>query len=66
MPYEMAAVLYLIAGAAQAAPATPNASSAQTAKWFQTTEQALMDALAPGDKAVWERIMDRPPRRGRS
>ena len=52
MPYEMAAVLYLIAGAAQAAPATPNASSAQTAKWFQTTEQALMDALAPGDKVV--------------
>jgi len=39
-----------------AAPAI--AQSADTVKWFQTTEQALMDALAPGDKAVWDRVMD--------
>lgn len=26
--------------------------------WFQRTEQALMNAIAPGDKAPWERVMD--------
>src|SRR5215813_7945251 len=32
--------------------------SAETVKWFQTTEQSLMDAVASGDKAVWERVLD--------
>jgi len=38
------------AGAGTASPAT--------VQWFQTTEQALMDAIAVGDKAVWERVLD--------
>src|SRR5262249_23954247 len=38
------------AGAGTASPAT--------VQWFQTTEQALMDAIAVGDKAVWERGLD--------
>jgi len=42
-----------------AAAATAGTVSPETLRWFQTTEQALMDALAPGDKAVWDRIMDR-------
>ncbi len=33
-------------------------ASPETVSWFQTTEQALMDAMATGDKAVWERVMD--------
>jgi len=41
-----------------AAAATAGTVSPETLRWFQTTEQALMDALAPGDKAVWDRIMD--------
>jgi hypothetical protein len=30
----------------------------ETERWFQSTEQSLMDAVASGDKAVWERVMD--------
>lgn len=32
--------------------------SQDTVGWFQATEQALLDAIAPGDKGVWERVMD--------
>jgi len=45
-------VLLVCAGAGAAEP------SAETVKWFQTTEQSLMDAVASGDKAVWERALD--------
>jgi len=34
------------------------ASSQETVRWFQSTEQASMDAIAAGDKGVWERVMD--------
>lgn len=34
------------------------AASPESLQWFQATEQALMDAIAPGDKAAWERVMD--------
>jgi len=47
-----------LARASAAAAGTIGAVSPETLRWFQTTEQALMDALAPGDKAVWDRIMD--------
>jgi uncharacterized protein DUF4440 len=40
------------AGAGDGAPA------ADTVRWFQATEQALMDAVAPRDKSPWERILD--------
>jgi hypothetical protein len=33
-------------------------ASPETVRWFQATEQALMNAIAPGDKAPWERVMD--------
>ncbi len=43
------------AGGPAAAAGTP---SPETLQWFQRTEQTLMRALAPGDKAPWDRIMD--------
>ena len=33
-------------------------ANADSTRWFQTTEQSLMDAIAIGDKAVWDRAMD--------
>jgi hypothetical protein len=33
-------------------------TSAETLRWFQSTEQALMDSIAVGDKGPWERTMD--------
>jgi hypothetical protein len=50
-------LLILTASAVSAAPAQ-HAASAATLAWFQKTEQALMDAVAPGDKAPWDRILD--------
>ena len=42
-----------------AAPTAPaSTASPETVRWFQATEQALMDAVATGDKAVWERVLD--------
>src|SRR5262245_27851665 len=44
---------------AQAGAATTSAgTSADEERWFQTTEQALMDAIALGDKTPWERVLD--------
>jgi len=37
--------------AAKAAPEDP-------VHWFRATEQKLMDAIAKGDKTVWEKVMD--------
>jgi hypothetical protein len=38
---------------------TPSDSSvASDLHWFRSTEQALMDAIAVGDKTVWDRVMD--------
>jgi hypothetical protein len=37
---------------------TAGSASPQTLQWFQTVEQALMDSIGPGDKSVWERVMD--------
>jgi hypothetical protein len=34
------------------------ADSAADVRWFQDTEQALMDAIAVGDRRTWDRIMD--------
>jgi hypothetical protein len=33
-------------------------SATASLDWFQQTEQALMDAVAAGDKSVWDRVMD--------
>jgi hypothetical protein len=46
------------------ASVVPGSGSAEPARgapdvpWFQATEQSLMDAIAVGDKAPWDRIMD--------
>lgn len=59
----MRASTFLIAALALAAPSWLAAeveppAGEPLARWFQATEQALMDAVAAGDKAPWERIMD--------
>ena len=35
-----------------------NAAPNDAAQWFQKSEQSLMDAVASGDKAAWDRILD--------
>lgn len=45
--------LLLFIAATTVRPATPGAT-----KRFQETEQILMDAIASGDKAVWDRALD--------
>ena len=42
---------------AQSAPRS-NAAAAETNRWFQSTEQALMDSIGAGDKSPWQRVMD--------
>lgn len=39
-------------------PQSAGAASPETVAWFQTNEQALMDAIASGDKVPWERLLD--------
>ena len=34
------------------------APSSLTQRWFQATEQGLMDSIAPGHKAPWIAVMD--------
>jgi Domain of unknown function (DUF4440) len=43
---------------APAGAASVHTSSARTVEWFQKTEQALMDAVAIGDRSVWDRALD--------
>lgn len=45
------------ASLASAAESTGIASPA-TIEWFRTTEQALLDSIARGDRTVWDRVMD--------
>jgi hypothetical protein len=37
---------------------TANTAPNDAPQWFQKSEQSLMDAVASGDKAVWDRILD--------
>jgi len=49
----------LLVTALIAGPATSSrAMQPGTAQWFQAVEQSLMDAIAAGDAAAWDRIMD--------
>lgn len=52
--------LFAVIGGAlgQAVPAATGAASTETVAWFQKTEQTLMDSVAVGDKAPWERTLD--------
>jgi hypothetical protein len=47
----------LVIAALQSAAADPNFASVQ--KQLRADDQALLDAIAPGDKAVWERLLAR-------
>jgi len=38
--------------------ATPLAAGDEPSEWFKATTQRLHDALAPGDTAVWDRVLD--------
>ncbi len=42
----------------RAAGAGDGAPAAAMVRWFQVTEQALMDSVAAGHKSPWERILD--------
>lgn len=53
----VAAILLQGTGQAAAQPRKP-AEIAETTRWFRATEQQLMDAVAKGDRAVWDRVMD--------
>ena len=46
---------FLVAAALHSAAADPNLASVQ--KQLRADDQALLDAIAPGDKAVWERLL---------
>jgi len=50
--------LFLAPASFAATAGATEGASAATIEWFQTTEQTLMDALAPGDKTTWDRVMD--------
>lgn len=47
-----------LGGTAPEPAASPATASPATVAWFQSTEQGLMDAVASGDKARWDRILD--------
>lgn len=52
----MVAATMILAGLPNIARArTPSGTNME---WFQKTEQTLMDAVAPGDKRVWDQMMD--------
>jgi Domain of unknown function (DUF4440) len=36
----------------------PRAAGDDAAQWFRTTTQSLYDAVAPGESAVWDRVLD--------
>jgi hypothetical protein len=38
--------------------ASPPAACKDSSEWFKTTTQRLYDAVAPGDTAVWDRVLD--------
>ncbi len=52
------AAILAAAGSIGIDASSPPAASPGLVKWFERTEQALMSAVAPGDKAPWERMMD--------
>jgi uncharacterized protein DUF4440 len=41
------------------ADATQASKQDSELEWFRSTEQSLMDAIASGDKTLWDRVMDR-------
>jgi hypothetical protein len=54
----LASVGLTVLGAASRCKADPAVTSAETQRWFQATEQELMDSIARGDKGPWQRVLD--------
>jgi hypothetical protein len=48
----------MFAAVAAGCPVPGQAAQADLHAWFQTRTQALFDAIADGDKAIWDRTMD--------
>lgn len=48
----------MLTGAALALGGPKATATTAIQAWFQSTEQALMDAVGTGDKARWDRVMD--------
>jgi hypothetical protein len=57
-PTARSATAATSAASAAPAPAAGSPAPADTVRWFQRTEQQLMDAVAAGEKTVWDRVMD--------
>jgi hypothetical protein len=53
-----AASAVAMASATPAAASPPVAAAAGSDAWFQSTEQALMDAIGVGDRTPWQRAID--------
>jgi Domain of unknown function (DUF4440) len=51
-------VLIVLAAIALFRPAASHADSPALRAWFQTRSQALFDAIANGDKGIWDRTLD--------
>lgn len=49
---------FLLVATSLAAPVPAADEARHDAAWFQSTEQALMDALAVGGREIWDRVMD--------
>jgi len=54
----IASVALIGLGGRSVAEGREGSASTETVRWFQSTEQALMDSIAVGDKSVWQRVMD--------
>lgn len=57
-PGAGALVTFLLVATSLAAPVPAADEARHDAAWFQSTEQALMDALAVGGREIWDRVMD--------
>ena len=47
-----------VASSSMATPPSGAEVKVETVKWFQKTEQALMDAVGTGGKETWDAVMD--------
>ena len=56
--HEMVAMLRRVGIALSLLTVSPcQANGTESTAWFQSTTQALFDAVAPGDKSAWDRVL---------
>jgi hypothetical protein len=55
---RIATNLLMLVAAVAGCPVSGQAAQAELRAWFQTRTQALFDAIAVGDKVIWDRTMD--------